>query len=717
MAGKDMGKANRKHASDGVKSILLICALFLMTVAFVLLLQVQRRYDLQVGSTSGVTITAPEAVIDQSASETQRAAARNRTESVYVLDDAEVNGLLEGAEGCFNTISAIREEAQALRDASIIQTADGELAIDNRSWQVVIPQADLMEMLSVLPFSIEEPATGYALLSATEQDLTTLHDTVMASLTEVLNAGVSEDTVTSVQESCIKSLQKGSLSSYMKAVGALLFRTYIQPTYYEDADLTALAKEAAAEAVDPVMLEKGSVIVEKGDVITQAQYETLVGLGLIKGQGSDAGYDAGLILYVVILFFLFTLYLIIRQKEIFRSFHDMVLLSSLLAATLMLNGLSSLVDVRITFSVATVTLVAMLLSRRTAEGVNVFLTLLYAITAGGRGNSVLSQEAFICEISALCAGESAVLLLSSSRARRLSAIFAGLLGALTSGLTSLSAGLLLRDGLQDILVRMGIMTAPCLIGAVIVCVVETLLENMFDIATPMRLEQICSESNPLLRRLRRDAPGTFSHSKSVSRIAAAAAKQIGASHELARAGGLYHDVGKLRRPQYFSENQDGENIHDGMDPYDSANVIIAHAEDAKALLEKAGIPSDVIKIALCHHGTYPVGYFYRKALKAYDKAVSAGRRAEPVLEEDFRYPGPLPDTREGAIVMMADCAEAAARQIQPETGQAVRELVDSLVDARLADGQFDRAPLTMPEIAAVKDSIANSLQQIYVTQE
>lgn len=227
-------------------------------------------------------------------------------------------------------------------------------------------------------------------------------------------------------------------------------------------------------------------------------------------------------------------------------------------------------------------------------------------------------------------------------------------------------------------------------------------ENLFDVVTNARLHEFANTNHPLLKKLMTNAPGTYHHSMMTASLAEGAAEAVGGNALLARTGGMYHDVGKLRRPQYFKENQtNGANIHDSLPPEESAGYIIAHVKDSDVLLSKYRLPSAVRKIATEHHGTTLAAYFYYKAKQ---QQQAEGAHGEPVIERLFRYPGTPPTTRESAIVMMADSCEAAVRSLEDPSKEDVADMVHKVIQGKVDDGQLSLCPLTLAEISKIEKS-------------
>jgi putative nucleotidyltransferase with HDIG domain len=238
--------------------------------------------------------------------------------------------------------------------------------------------------------------------------------------------------------------------------------------------------------------------------------------------------------------------------------------------------------------------------------------------------------------------------------------------------------------------------------------------------TPLQLMELAHPSRPLLRRLIREAPGTYYHSVAVGNLAEAAAEAVNADALLLRVAAYYHDIGKTIRPYFFTDNQMGrENVHNEIDPFTSAQIIIDHVREGVKMARAAGLPDQLVDFISTHHGTGLIKHFYQQALQLEDS----------VRIEDFRYPGPRPQTREQAILMLADSVEATVRSkaqngklaARPDDGsrqngggaQTLDELVQSIIELRVREGELDEAPLTMRELAQIKQAFVTSLQSIY----
>ena len=232
-------------------------------------------------------------------------------------------------------------------------------------------------------------------------------------------------------------------------------------------------------------------------------------------------------------------------------------------------------------------------------------------------------------------------------------------------------------------------------SALLIWAVLPLVERAVDRTSPLSLVELLNPSHPLLERLRNEAPGTYYHSRDVAALSEAAARAVGADPLLAAVGGLYHDIGKLLRPHFFAENQNGTNPHEDLAPSMSKVVLASHVKDGVELGRRYGLRGDVLRFVATHHGTSVMRYFSQQGA------------AQGLSEDEFRYDAPLPDTKETAIVMLADSVEAYCRGVDREN---LGELVERVIEERRRDGQLDRSPLTLADLALIRRAFLEVLQ-------
>jgi putative nucleotidyltransferase with HDIG domain len=238
------------------------------------------------------------------------------------------------------------------------------------------------------------------------------------------------------------------------------------------------------------------------------------------------------------------------------------------------------------------------------------------------------------------------------------------------------------------------------------------VESIFGIVTDISLIELADTSHPLLQELVRRAPGTYNHSVTVSIIAEAAAQRIGCNSLLVRVGALFHDIGKMLKPHYFIENKSPEekNRHEQLAPALSTLIIIGHVKDGMDLAGQHHLPSPIVDLIEQHHGTTLVDYFFHEAAR--DQAEDADPD-ETIDESSFRYPGPKPQSKEAAVLMLSDCVEGASRALSEPTPSSIEKLIHNLALNRLLDGQFSESGLTLEELQAIEDSLTKSLTSVY----
>nr|MCU0688658.1 HDIG domain-containing protein [Phycisphaerales bacterium] len=241
------------------------------------------------------------------------------------------------------------------------------------------------------------------------------------------------------------------------------------------------------------------------------------------------------------------------------------------------------------------------------------------------------------------------------------------------------------------------------------------IERAFGVLTPLTLIELRDPRHPLLQVLQQRAPGTWVHSMNVANLTEQACQAIGADGLLAHVGALYHDCGKMNRPEMFVENQSGINRHDKLSPSMSLLLIVSHVADGLEMAREHALPQPLWHFIEAHHGTTVVEYFYHRARKQHDEACQqAGKSVDGQPDEkQYRYPGPKPRTKEVAVMMICDAAEGAARAMTDPTAVKLEAMVRSIADKRLADAQFDQCELTMREISTIVATVSRSLASIH----
>ncbi len=284
-------------------------------------------------------------------------------------------------------------------------------------------------------------------------------------------------------------------------------------------------------------------------------------------------------------------------------------------------------------------------------------------------------------------------------------VTAGILVAGAQFVTLVSLSLIERHQSLDEILTIGVLALiNGLLSALIAAGLLTWLGEITRVITPMKLLELMTPNNPLLKRLMVSAPGTYNHSIVAANLAEAAAEAVGANPVLARVGCYFHDIGKIRRPHFFVENQaDIGNIHENLSPTTSSDILNAHVTEGVELLKQYHFPTTVREIVQQHQGTTVKRYFYRQALE----------QGLDVREDDFRYPGPRPRSKEAAIVMIADTVEASARTLKDRSTEGIRDHVHRMLQGFVRDGQLDECDLSFRDLHLVEEAMANMVVSIY----
>ena len=468
--------------------------------------------------------------------------------------------------------------------------------------------------------------------------------------------------------------------------------------------LTEAAREAAAESVVPVLrsLAAGEVIVAQGKPLTQNSLNVLEDTGLYNSTSERIGRGVRLWLVCTVLALLLSAPLLYFYYALRRSttVGQMSFLVVLWALALVAQRLALLADSHLLFVAFLPLLGAVLFGERLAFVLAVWLAVITAFLTPATG---------LITLLIVLSGSLISLLLARSFGARASLLVAGLLGGVT-GLVSFGVVTALSGGFETLSFEtMGTLAGGSwilgggLVSGILALAALPLAESNFGFLTEFRLLELMSPSNPLLQKLLLEAPGTYQHSLIISNLVDQAVSNIGGDALLARVGALYHDVGKLKRPQFFTENQfAGENPHDRVSPHLSYLIITSHVRDGAELLREYGLPAALEPFVQEHHGTTVLAYFYKRALEG----------SESVKELSFRYAGPRPRTKETAVLMLADAVESASRTLADPTQGSIRAMIDRLFEARLQDDQLADSPLNFHDLEVIANTFERMLTAV-----
>lgn len=525
----------------------------------------------------------------------------------------------------------------------------------------------------------------------------------LSVLERIMSSVIRSDTLSDTRQR-VPTLVSLSFPEDQAALIAELAGAFVAPNSEYSPELTEAARKQARDQVEPVSRNfiAGQTVVRQGELLDAEDVEALYALELVEpATGWQDLVSAGLMTLLMVVFV--SLYLHRKQSLNTGQVRKIGILVLLLTTFLSLTRLAIPTHAIAPYAVP---LAAYALTATALFGMELALVTclpLSILAAYGLPNSLeLTLYFLVCSVFG-------GLILGRGR-RLLSFLIAGLAISF-SGLTVILVTHLLLPSNDPS--ELGALAAAALVSGLtstsIAILLHSLLAQLLGQVTPMQMIDLTRPDHPLLRKLLRDAPGTYQHSLQVANLAEQAAERIGADPLLTRVGALYHDVGKTANPVYYIENQPPgfANPHDGLLPEESAAQIIRHVQDGLALGRSYRLPQRVLDFVCEHHGTGLTRYQYNKALKA------AGGDASQVNPDQFRYPGPRPRSRETAILMLADGCEARVRAERPPTDEQMREVIKAVITDRIAHGQLDDTRLTLNDLTQIADSFFITLRGFY----
>lgn len=528
-----------------------------------------------------------------------------------------------------------------------------------------------------------------------------------SALSDTLENGVRAENIQSAISTMKQNIKYSTMDSNLKKSLTKLTEFAVVENSFFDYEKTNTAQKEAASSVEPVMIRAGEVIVREGQIITNEIYEKLNLAGLLnKERNVFPIIGLALLILLISSVIAYEMFRLNRLGQLDKGKLMSIIFISFIVVLLMkiisiyANNTNQLFYV---VPVATgVLLVKLLIRERTA----ILFAGIYAILGSVIFNSQipgsLNVEAGVYFFFSQLAG---IIFLINLKDR-----FAILKAGLGMTIVNVIAVLLFlflsfeKYAIADIFILSGFGIASAFLSAVLTIGLLPFFETSLGILSDIKLLQLSSPNQRLLKKLLTEAPGTYHHSIMVANLSETACEAIGANGLLARVGAYYHDIGKTVRPHYFIENQLSiKNPHDVIPPRQSAEIIISHPYDGAVMLKEHRLPKEIIDIAKQHHGTSLLKYFYYK-----EKETN-----KQVTEESYRYPGPKPQTKEAAIICICDSVEAAVRSLKEPTEEKIEEIVASIVNSRLMDGQLDESPLTLKELKIIHRTVCDTLKGIF----
>lgn len=486
---------------------------------------------------------------------------------------------------------------------------------------------------------------------------------------------------------------------------------YIKPNYISDSKLTENELNKQLAKLEPRIgtVLKGQRIINQGDIVDEKAYRTIEtyvkmqnDIEAARGAGSKLNMFLGQVVFIILGMFLLMAYIYIYRTDIVNNRNKFVF--TILSATIfpIIVGIITTnggISVFILPFAMVPMMLCLFIDHNTAFVTHLIAIMMCSIMLGSPFEFVMLQ---------LLAGTSAILSLKelSSRSQMFRCVF---ITFLTYALVYLCYELIIEADLSKMKYNMYMYFTVSAILMLFVYPMMFIVEKVFGFVSNVTLIELSNLNSKLLQRMSQEAPGTFQHSMQVGNLAAEAARALGANSLEVRTGALYHDIGKLNNPIYFTENQSGGiNPHSNLSPEESAAIIIKHVTDGLSMAEHEHLPRKIKDFISTHHGKSKAGYFYI--------TYKNNHPGEEFDESIFTYPGEKPSTKEQAVLMLADCVEAASHSIKEFTDENIDNLVNNIIDKKLQEGELSMSPLTFKDIDVIKDIFTKRLKAIYHTR-
>jgi cyclic-di-AMP phosphodiesterase PgpH len=629
--------------------------------------------DVTLGAPAAASITAPFTITyvsDVLTEQARRDAARAIPDQYTTLDLNIGRGQLNQATQLFNFIDTVRADNQANQARKV-------------AYLRAISTVTLDEQVALDLLTMSDPEYAIA-----RQEVLDIIDLVMRQ---------------EIRESQLREAQRAArlqaslnLTRAQENVVTSLAPQFIVPNIFLDEVATQSRRDEASAAVEPVVrtVYQGQTVLQAGELVTNAHIELLTELGLLQVR-TDWRSIVSVLIASILATVLIMLYWLKYEPSIRQNWRYLLALTGLILffafiARLLPGGLL----------LYWYPLAAMALLLVVVFEVNLAL-LVTVIMAGLIGFTVADS----LELTMYYAAGSLLAVLSLRDAQRINAFFqAGLMAAV--GYVAVIVAFRVTQDLAGLellqLILYGL--ANGVLSAALTLVGFFVLGSLFRVTTTLQLQELSRLDHPLLQDLLRHAPGTYHHSIMVANLAEQAADRIKAQSTLVRVGAFYHDIGKMNSPSYYTENQEGHNPHDNLDPYRSAEMIISHVAYGLELARRYKLPDRIRDFIAEHHGRRLVKGFYLKAVE------QAGGDESQVDADRFRYPGPRPRSREAGIVMLADAIEATSSALRPNSEKAIEKLVTSIIQEDLREGQLNQSGLTLGDVQVIRESFIETLK-------
>lgn len=659
-------------------------AVFILTFIFIYSVLVSalitKKYNLKEGDIAKIDIKAPREVKDEVSTEARIQQAIDSVPIQYNKKTEVKTETVKKLNSFFAIIAQLKDTAGEDKDK-----------VKRLKSQVEISLSD-DDYLTLIKLSKDDLKNVQDFLNRTMSDL---YDN--NNISDNSQKDNIED-IKKAQENIMLKVNSSQLSKSLRDITTTIAYSQITPNFFYDKDKTEELKKDAIRKVPPVMIKKDQIIVKEGEPVTKNQIETLTSLGLLNNNSSFQWYiyiSLGILVFLVMVLEWF--YILKYHNDIYNNTNRLIMISILSCIFVLLARTFSIVSPFLIPLACIPMISTLLINHKVSLTINVLNCILVS------GAVEFNIEIIMLAIVNVVVG--AIIL--KKMQQRNDILYSSLYIAVVNIIFTFSSGFLLSNNIGDVSRKALYACIASILSGVLTIGFLPFFESTFDIVTIIKLLELSNPNHPLLKRLLIEAPGSYHHSILVGNLAEVAAEEVGGNPVLARVSAYYHDVGKIKRPYFFKENQLGnDNPHKKITPNLSTLIITSHVKDGVELAKEYKLPKVIKDIIEQHHGTSIVKYFYITA-------KNSSERPEEIKEEEFRYLGPVPESKEAAIIMLADGVEAAVRSINEPTKGKIEEMVNNIIKDRLNEGQLDNCDLTLKDINKIRYAFLKVLTGIY----
>lgn len=692
--GKKNGIIGQVLRNDVFQRVLIGIVSLLATFAMISDGSAQKRYKLTLGTASGYDIQAPRDI--ENTMKTEEMAMEKAKELPPVIKKLENANtqMLGNVYDFFDDLEFYRSKIIPMLEADRELQLNKLLEAENR---------DKKGSLLILIGMPDELKT-YLFKPETEQEINSLKDLLIREvLPQLTYTTITKDNLLQVLQNYHAVMDERISQVPMRETAKHIISAFLIPNSMVDVEAT---KQQVSDFIEsykleyPVMIYKGERIISKDDIVTEDKIDVLRTIGYLdENNRPDYLFLGSVLILLLMLWGVLAVFMNAFTKKTFNSRNELLLIAFIMVLTVFLAWMvkNFFPDYAsyITIGFIAPVLLAVFLDIQLAVIVNLIVTI--AVSVMFRDNPTLIVMLVINGTFA------AFLSANASQRRRIS--LAGLAIGAANIFVVFCMGVIEKKDWPTLLNEGGIAFLNGILSVILAIGLLPFLESIFNMITPLKLLELGDPNHPLLKRLLMEAPGTYHHSLMVGNLAEVGTGAIGGNALLARVGAYFHDIGKLKRPVFFKENQMSENPHDRITPNLSTLVITSHTKDGEELAMKYKLPKAIRDIIIQHHGTTLVAFFYHKAKQ--------GEKGLEVKESNFRYEGPKPQTREAAVVLLADAVEAAVRSLPDKTKGKIEGLIRKIIKDKLDDGQLDYCDLTLKNMNDIANGFLTVLSGFF----